>query len=348
MGNRKTAPTRTTGTKAKAPAGPKVKSNGKAATMVAGETHMVRELLAAVADLQWQTDAALRITAVSDGFSAVTGFTLADAGGRALADLGIAPVSSDEDAALATATADHEPVRGIVLAGIGPDERDVWLRASFMPVDDANGDFAGYHCAATDVSEFYQLQQELEDADLRLQALATSDPLTETFNRRRFEEQAEIELARVRRYGKPLSLIMLDGDHFKQINAEFGHDAGDTVLQAIADACRGALRQSDIVGRMDGEAFAILLPETSMDGAWETAERVRTRVAAHKVPHGDGMISFTVSLGVATSDANDWHLGRLMAAADRALYAAKAAGRNRVVTADTLGGFGGSRKQAQA
>jgi len=293
-------------------------------------------LLQATTDVQWRTDADGRVTGASDGFLVAIGYEPPSVIGQTLPELGFRPLSAAAEAEIADRIAERQPLERVVLTGQDADGQDLWWQVSCVPVQDASGSFAGYAGAGIDVADFYLLQQELEEAELRLQALATTDPLTGAFNRHRFEEQAAIELARVRRYGKPLSLIMLDGDHFRQINDDYGHDAGDAVLQAIVDACRGALRQSDIVGRMDGEAFAILLPETTMDGAWETAERVRARVAAHRVPHGDEMVSFTVSLGVATSDGNDWHLGRLMASADRALHAAKAAGRNRVVTADTL------------
>ncbi|HRJ62417.1 MAG TPA: ABC transporter substrate-binding protein, partial [Azospirillaceae bacterium] len=132
-----------------------------------------------------------------------------------------------------------------------------------------------------------------------LRRLASTDPLTGLYNRRRFQEAIEREMARARRYGHSLSLLLADLDHFKRINDQHGHAAGDRALQIFADICRLSVRSLDAVGRMGGEEFAILLPETDADGALLVAERIRAETEAMTAEEKD-VPAFTVSIGVAT------------------------------------------------
>ncbi len=163
-----------------------------------------------------------------------------------------------------------------------------------------------------------------------LEKQAHTDPLTGLANRRHFFEVAEAELARSRRYEAPLSLLMLDIDHFKEVNDAHGHRAGDRVLQQLARSCLEVLRTVDVVGRVGGEEFAILLPETDVDGAVEVAERLRAAIAAVGIPREEGVpLRVTVSIGVSTLAGNA-NLDTLMSQADDALYDAKHRGRNRV------------------
>lgn len=163
-----------------------------------------------------------------------------------------------------------------------------------------------------------------------LETQAHTDPLTGLANRRHFFESADAELARSRRYEAPLSLLMLDIDHFKEVNDAHGHRAGDRVLQKLAQTCLEVLRNVDVVGRVGGEEFAILLPETAREGAVEVAERLRAAVEAAEVVREEGVpIRVTVSIGAATLAGNA-NLDTLMSQADDALYDAKHRGRNRV------------------
>jgi diguanylate cyclase (GGDEF)-like protein len=164
-----------------------------------------------------------------------------------------------------------------------------------------------------------------------LERRAYTDDLTGLANRRRFLEQAEEELARVQRYGTALSLVMLDIDRFKQVNDHHGHKVGDLVLQHLAQVCRTVLRDVDVVGRIGGEEFAVLLPHTGCAAALDAAERLRAALAESRVALGDGReLLFTVSMGVATLCEGCTGIDALLIAADRALYQAKAGGRNRV------------------
>lgn len=164
-----------------------------------------------------------------------------------------------------------------------------------------------------------------------LECQAHSDYLTGLDNRRHFLSQAENELARTRRYGRELSILMLDVDHFKQVNDTYGHKVGDLVLKRLSELCAATLRNIDIIGRIGGEEFAVLLPETGSECAMETAERLRLAIAATQVKLDSGLpLRFTASFGVTTLHDKDANIDMLMNQADQALYQAKNEGRNRV------------------
>ncbi len=190
---------------------------------------------------------------------------------------------------------------------------------------------AGVAGLAIDNARTYRRLKELQS---KLEQEARTDSLTGCANRRHFLEQAGSELARVRRHPEAASVLMLDLDHFKEINDRFGHHAGDLVLQRLVQVCQTTLREEDVVGRLGGEEFAVLLPATSPEKALEVANRLCRDVAAEEVTV-DGMlpIRFTASIGVATMGPEDSSIGDLLGRADAALYEAKRAGRNRVVTA---------------
>jgi diguanylate cyclase (GGDEF)-like protein len=166
---------------------------------------------------------------------------------------------------------------------------------------------------------------------LELERQAQIDALTGLNNRRYFYELAEQEIVRTRRYGKPLAIMMVDVDHFKAINDTYGHHSGDTVLQQLGVICRQTMREIDIIGRIGGEEFSILLPEANGMHAREAAERLREAVAATVVQlEPEVSISFTVSIGVAALVATDSGVAAMLKRADEALYQAKYSGRNRV------------------
>jgi len=168
-----------------------------------------------------------------------------------------------------------------------------------------------------------------------LEALARIDALTGIANRRHFLEFAEIEWSRLERYERPLSLLMIDIDNFKAINDRFGHDAGDKALTLVARICANTRRHADIAGRIGGEEFAVLLPETPLLQAQMVAERLRLAISKDEIVLDGGCIKLTISVGVAETAPDVADFAHLMKRADRALYAAKTAGRNRVALAQS-------------
>lgn len=176
-----------------------------------------------------------------------------------------------------------------------------------------------------------RLAEQLKEANQQLSLLAMTDALTGLPNRRAFEEALIRDLARTERQGGPLTLILLDADHFKKVNDTYGHHGGDMVLRALSDVLRESTRSSDVAARVGGEEFALILPQTDSDNALVVAERVRMRFAVRKVILEDGrVVKATVSLGMATTKAPGCkNLDQaLYDAADKALYGAKSSGRN--------------------
>ncbi|HZW24074.1 MAG TPA: diguanylate cyclase [Gallionella sp.] len=175
-----------------------------------------------------------------------------------------------------------------------------------------------------DITERKELQDKLEEQ-------ANTDFLTGCASRRHFLKQADQELLRVRRYGGEMSMLMLDLDHFKNINDRYGHQVGDTVLKKLVQVCQGQLRDVDVMGRLGGEEFAIMLPETGIRRALEIGQRLCHAVAAAESTLDDASpLHFTTSVGAASLSADDPHIDAILNRADNALYRAKHGGRNRV------------------
>lgn len=169
--------------------------------------------------------------------------------------------------------------------------------------------------------------------ELKYARLASTDPLTDLPNRRFFEDNARIELERLRRFGGAMSLLMIDLDKFKLINDRYGHAAGDAVLKKFASRCKSVLRESDLFARIGGEEFVALLVGTDAAGAMLLAERVRANVADLRIRTAAGTIRVTSSIGVASVRAGDRSIAHALHRADDALYAAKRSGRNKVTVA---------------
>lgn len=188
-----------------------------------------------------------------------------------------------------------------------------WYRVDCVP------NVSGYYVLILhDITE----QKKVEE---QLRYLATTDGLTGLWNRRYFTERFEQEVERARRYGQPLGLIVCDVDHFKRVNDTNGHAVGDKALQHITSIMKKSLRQVDVLGRIGGEEFAILLPNTNLIEAVQLAERLRKHVEKHPFCHGADQIQLTVSLGVTGHSGS---VDEMLKLADDALYEAKAKGRN--------------------
>ncbi len=214
------------------------------------------------------------------------------------------------NATIRTALEAGQPVRTEML-NYAKDGHTYWVDLNIVPLRGENGDIAHFAAIQRDISEWKQLEEELTRQ-------ATTDALTGLHNRRAFFDSAAAEIARCRRYGAPLSVVIIDIDRFKLINDKYGHAAGDATLVRFADICRHHVREVDLVARIGGEEFALLLPATSPDNAARLAERIRKATNEITVLADGQSLDFTVSMGVA----------------DEALYNAKKLGRDRICLAE--------------
>lgn len=195
-----------------------------------------------------------------------------------------------------------------------------------QPLFDRNGQLIGLIGISTDITEEFTLRTEL-------QQLANNDPLTDLYNRRSFNAFSEHEFSRAMRYFNSLSLMIIDIDLFKNVNDTYGHLVGDEVIKRVAAVCDEHIREADILARIGGEEFAILLPDTDIDSAFKLAERLR--VAQQTSKHASATINealpgITISIGVASIQVKDRSFADMFARADKALYSSKHVGRNSV------------------
>jgi len=183
------------------------------------------------------------------------------------------------------------------------------------------------------------LQDELKHSNELLKELSNTDPLTQLFNRRYMMEVLEKEIQRTFRKGSPISLIIMDIDHFKKVNDVYGHQQGDTVLVNVAGLVKRHLRSYDVAARYGGEEFVGILPETPLDEAMVVAERVRVAVQQLTFAHKLQTLKITISMGVATYPGPGVDsIDDIIRVADEALYRAKSEGRNRVLTLQPMPG----------
>jgi len=202
------------------------------------------------------------------------------------------------------------------------------------PFDEIELNARIYACLRTKSlqDELKEKNQQLEELLAKVEHLAITDPLTKLFNRRRFQDSLEKEFRRTERYKTPLSCLMIDIDHFKQINDEHGHQAGDVVLLETAQIIHKTFRDVDIAARWGGEEFVVLLPQTKKDAAVWSATRLLQGISRHKFSSVPDK-KITISIGVASVpdpsiDSNE----KLISASDVAMYEAKNKGRNRIET----------------
>ena len=177
---------------------------------------------------------------------------------------------------------------------------------------------------------------EIGTLQSKLRTQAIRDPLTNLFNRRYLDETLDRELARSAREGYPVCVIMMDIDHFKQVNDTYGHEAGDHILKMIANTLSTQNRRGDFACRYGGEEFVIVMPNISVQTACQRAEHLRTSLSSLNVQYGRFNLTTTLSIGIACYPSNGENRESVLRAADRALYGAKKAGRNKVITYDHL------------
>ena len=202
----------------------------------------------------------------------------------------------------------------------------LWLDINIVPIHNDQGRLAYFAAIERDLTEHKLLQS-------RLEILAHTDSLTGLPNRQAIMNRAETEFTAARRYNRALSIVMVDVDHFKSINDQHGHATGDQVLRDVATICQDVLRGSDVIGRIGGEEFVLLLPEAEQKSAEHIAERMRARLASTKILLNDLELQVTASFGVATISSKDMTMQDMLDRADEAMYNAKHGGRNQVQTA---------------
>jgi len=214
-------------------------------------------------------------------------------------------------------------LQGEELCLLAADGSELWILLSQVPVN-----YDGAPSVLSTLVDFTDRKR----LELELQRLATTDALTGAANRRSFLEQAEAELARSRRYGLEMALVMMDVDHFKRINDTLGHARGDAALCHLVQLCAQIVRKQDLLGRLGGEEFALLLPQTSMEDAAHLVERLRHHIETSglELQVGSPPASLTASFGVTALRPEDLRVEELLGRADQALYRAKDGGRNRV------------------
>jgi len=205
-------------------------------------------------------------------------------------------------------------------AEISIDDRYLDIRIS--PLRDKRNRLVGKLVVWRDITDLKNIQ-------LKFEKLAMTDELTLAYNRRHFMGLAEAQINKSRRYGQPLSLALMDLDHFKNINDNYGHSIGDKVLAGFASRLREKIRDFDVFARLGGEEFALIMPETDIEKAYQVTERLRQSIAGSPLDLGDGhLLSITFSLGLTDFKGGQDTLGSMLRRADHALYAAKNAGRN--------------------
>jgi diguanylate cyclase len=217
----------------------------------------------------------------------------------------------------------YRPVTGIA--------EHMYQNCTILPLTDANGQVAHICLIVYDVTEVAVNRMQLQKANAQLHQISRTDGLTGLLNRKTWEQSLRNEFKRFQRYHHACSLIMFDIDHFKRINDNYGHPAGDEVIRRTASILQSGLRESDVAGRYGGEEFAVILVDTDAAGAMVVAERLRTRIEASSVTYEKNIINYTVSLGIAELTAKITDPTMWIDTADRGLYNAKRAGRNQSV-----------------
>lgn len=209
------------------------------------------------------------------------------------------------------------------------DGSEFWASSVVTALRDAAGEAMGFSVVTHDVSERRRLE-----ADLREDASSTNDYLTGALARRAFFDVAQSEVARARRYGQPLTMLLVDPDHFRALKEQHGEPFSNEWLRAIAAVCKQESRNTDVVGRVGGEAFAVLLPSTELPGGLVLAERIRERMARHVFPGDYQGVRCTLSIGVADVTDAITSVDGLLGTAGTAVDRARQAGMNLVVGYD--------------
>jgi diguanylate cyclase (GGDEF)-like protein/PAS domain S-box-containing protein len=274
-----------------------------------------------------------RIEYVNLKFTEVTGFTLEEVLGRTPFDtFGATEMQAEARLQHVQTIRSGRDWHGEML-NFRKNGETYWASVSISPVMDANGSITHFVAVSEDITDRKEAEEKIHRLNAGLERLATTDYLTGLYNRRYFMQRGSEEFKRALRSNHPLSFLMLDVDHFKAVNDTHGHQAGDMALQQVAAALKDGLRETDILGRIGGEEFAVLLPDTQLNDAILLGQRIcrSMEVAELSIPGRVLAISLTISVGIAGLESGMSGIEDVFRNADKALYKAKRNGRNRVM-----------------
>lgn len=287
----------------------------------------IESILNNMPDVFYRTDLLGLITLMSPSCKDVLGYEADEMIGQALASFYCTP--AEREKILVALQMGNGKARLVEACLKHKDGSKVWISTNAYVRHDEDGKTIGVEGIARNISE----RKAMEDM---LTTLSRTDDLTQVYNRRYFYEEAEKQLMVAHRYHRPVALLMLDLDRFKHVNDTYGHRAGDELLKHFTQHCHTIIRETDIIGRTGGEEFAILLPETELGAAFQLAERIRSAIESSALKLDHAIVSYSVSIGVAVKSTTEMHIEKLLSQADKALYEAKDAGRNRTRIYDDL------------
>ncbi|MET0068061.1 MAG: diguanylate cyclase [Candidatus Thiodiazotropha sp.] len=282
-------------------------------------------ILLSLPDIFYQTDINGIITLISPSVYDALGYTSNEMIGRPLHEFYRKP--NDRQRIINALVEGNGQARNVEAWLLHKDGTPVWMSTNAHIRHDKNGEPVYVEGIARERTE----QKLLDD---RLSFLAKYDPLTTFYNRRSFFEECNRLLGIAQRYNRPFSLIMLDLDWFKSINDKFGHQVGDDALIHFSEVCRGIYRETDIVGRIGGEEFVILSPETEPHNAIELIKRFKSALSQNPLDKEGAQIFLTFSAGLVSMSEQDESIESLFKRADQLLYQAKSTGRNKIVIED--------------
>ena len=262
------------------------------------------------------------IVYVNDAFTEVTGYSAEEVIGKTPRILQKDGTDREELARIREALEKREPVRA-TLKNFSKSGKEYWVDLSMLPLKNHKGLVTHFASIQRDITEYKKLEQDL-------QILCRTDPLTTAANRRAFNETLSQEFSRFKRSQKQYALIMIDLDHFKTINDQHGHSVGDQVLIEVTERCRDNLRVHDIMARLGGEEFCILLPYTDSTQAEKVAERLRAMIEKKPIIVDGLRLKVTISVGISLVSIHDEDGHQAMDRADQNLLTAKNSGRNQI------------------
>ncbi len=262
------------------------------------------------------------IVYVNEAFTEKTGYTPEEVIGKTPRILQKEGTNRNDLNKVRQALEKKESVR-VTLRNFSKKGNEYWVDLSILPLPDKSGKITHFAAIQRDITDYKKLEQDL-------QTLCRTDPLTTAANRRAFNEIISQEFSRFKRSQKEYALVMIDLDNFKSINDQHGHGTGDRVLIEVTERCKDNLRVHDIIARLGGEEFCILLPYTNLEQAQKVAERLRQKIEIMPIISEGKRIKVTISVGISLVLEGDGDGHDAIERADKKLLEAKLMGRNRV------------------